>query len=78
VFGNQARNAARYREENQRVADLEVRQQMIGQSFLAIVQAFLSISPGGVAREDRCSREMVPDRIRIRWAAPCHEQAGAG
>jgi ATP-binding cassette subfamily B protein len=31
VFGNQARDTARYHEENQRLADLEVRQQMIGQ-----------------------------------------------
>ena len=31
VFGNQARDATRYHEENQRLAGLEVRQQMIGQ-----------------------------------------------
>src|ERR1700759_2274735 len=48
VFGNQARNSARYHEENQRLADLEVRQQMIGQSFFAIVQTFLSITPAAV------------------------------
>src|SRR5689334_4013208 len=48
VFGNQARDAARYHEENQRLADLEVRQQMIGQGFYAIVQAFLSITPAAV------------------------------
>jgi ATP-binding cassette, subfamily B, bacterial len=48
VFGNQARNSARYHEENQRLADLEVRQQMIGQSFFSIVQAFLSITPAAV------------------------------
>jgi ATP-binding cassette subfamily B protein len=48
VFGNQARNSDRYHEENQRLADLEVRQQMIGQSFFAIVQAFLSITPAAV------------------------------
>jgi len=48
VFGNQARDAARYHEENQRLADLEVRQQMIGQGFFAIVQAFLSITPAAV------------------------------
>src|SRR6266568_1397760 len=38
VFGNQARDTLRYHEENQRLADLEVRQQMIGQGFYAIVQ----------------------------------------
>ncbi len=48
VFGNQARDSARYHEENQRLADLEVRQQMIGQGFYAIVQSFLSITPAAV------------------------------
>jgi ATP-binding cassette, subfamily B, bacterial len=45
VFGNQARDISRYGQENQRLADLEVRQQMIGQGFFAIVQSFLSITP---------------------------------
>jgi ATP-binding cassette, subfamily B, bacterial len=45
VFGNQARDTIRYHDENQRLADLEVRQQMIGQGFYAIVQSFLSITP---------------------------------
>jgi ATP-binding cassette, subfamily B, bacterial len=48
VFGNQARDTARYQQENQRLADLEVRQQMIGQGFYAIVQSFLSITPAAV------------------------------
>jgi ATP-binding cassette subfamily B protein len=48
VFGNQARDTARYHEENERLAALEVRQQMIGQSFYAIVQSFLSITPAAV------------------------------
>jgi ATP-binding cassette, subfamily B, bacterial len=48
AFGNQARDTTRYHEENQRLADLEVRQQMIGQGFYAIVQAFLSITPAAV------------------------------
>jgi ATP-binding cassette, subfamily B, bacterial len=48
VFGNQARDATRYHEENQRLSDLEVRQQMIGQGFYAIVQSFLSITPAAV------------------------------
>jgi ATP-binding cassette subfamily B protein len=48
VFGNQARDTARYHQENQRLADLQVRQQMIGQGFFAIVQAFLSITPAAV------------------------------
>src|SRR5262249_30259150 len=48
VFGNQARDIARYRQENQRLAGLEVRQQMIGQGFYAVVQAFLSITPAAI------------------------------
>src|SRR5260221_785608 len=44
AFGNQARDTTRYHQENQRLADLEVRQQMIGQGFYAIVQSFLSIT----------------------------------
>jgi ATP-binding cassette subfamily B protein len=45
VFGNQARDIARYGQENQRLVGLQVRQQMIGQGFYAIVQSFLSITP---------------------------------
>src|SRR5215469_729410 len=45
VFGNQGRDIGLYRQENQRLADLEVRQQMIGQGFYAVVQSFLSITP---------------------------------
>src|SRR3984885_7347979 len=45
VFGNQARDTDRYHQENERLAGLEVRQQMIGQGFYAIVQSFLSITP---------------------------------
>ena len=48
VFGNQARDTTRYQQENQRLADLEVRQQMIGQGFYAMVQSFLSITPAAV------------------------------
>ena len=48
VFGNQGRDIGRYRRENQRLAGLEVRQQMIGQGFYAVVQSFLSITPAAV------------------------------
>jgi len=48
VFGNQVRDIGRYRRESQRLADLEVRQQMIGQGFYAVVQSFLSITPAAV------------------------------
>ena len=45
VFGNQGRDIGRYQQENQRLVGLEVRQQMIGQGFYAVVQSFLSITP---------------------------------
>jgi len=48
VFGNQGRDIGRYQRENQRLADLEVRQQMIGQGFYAVVQTFLSITPAAI------------------------------
>src|SRR2546430_12109754 len=48
VFGNQGRDTARYRRGEPRLADLEVRQQMIGQGFYAVVQVFLSITPAAV------------------------------
>jgi ATP-binding cassette subfamily B protein len=48
VFGSQAREARRYGQENQRLADLQVRQQMIGQTFFATVQSFLSITPAAI------------------------------
>jgi ATP-binding cassette subfamily B protein len=48
VFGNQARDIGRYRGESQRLADLEVRQNMIGQGFYAVVQSFLSITPAAI------------------------------
>src|SRR5262249_58180123 len=47
-FRQPARDTTRYHQENQRLADLEVRQQMIGQGFYAIVQSFLSITPAAV------------------------------
>src|ERR1700689_85163 len=48
VFGNQVRDMARYRQENERLSVLEVRQQMIGQGFFAVVQSFLSITPAAI------------------------------
>jgi ATP-binding cassette subfamily B protein len=48
VFGNQARDIGRYRRESQRLADLEVRQNMIGQGFYAVVQSFLAITPAAI------------------------------
>jgi ATP-binding cassette subfamily B protein len=48
VFGNQARDIGRYRRDSQQLADLQVRQQMIGQGFFAVVQSFLSITPAAI------------------------------
>ena len=45
LFGRQQQEIQRFHEENQHLSDLVVRQQMTGQSFWAIMQAFFSISP---------------------------------
>lgn len=45
VFGRQAHEIDRYRTENARQANLQVRQAMVGRSFFAITQAFFGISP---------------------------------
>src|SRR6202023_1736308 len=45
AFGRQRHEIDRFRNENQRLADLEIRQQMIGRSFFAVVQIFFSITP---------------------------------
>jgi ATP-binding cassette subfamily B protein len=45
VFNRQAYEIERYRRENARQVDLQVRQAMTGQSFFAVVQTFLGITP---------------------------------
>jgi ATP-binding cassette subfamily B protein len=45
VFNRQAYEVGRYRAENARQVELQVRQAMTGQSFFAVVQAFLGITP---------------------------------
>jgi ATP-binding cassette subfamily B protein len=45
VFGGQDREVDRYRAENARQADLQVRQAMTGRGFFALTQAFFGISP---------------------------------
>ena len=45
LFGQQDREIGRFSEANQRLADIAVRQQVIGQSFFTVVQAFLGASP---------------------------------
>ena len=48
VFGRQGYEIERYRTENARQTDLQVRQTMTGQSFFAVVQAFFAITPAAV------------------------------
>jgi ATP-binding cassette subfamily B protein len=45
VFGRQQQTAERFRTENQRLADLELRQQMVGRWFFMLVSTFFSITP---------------------------------
>ncbi|HEV2809748.1 MAG TPA: ABC transporter ATP-binding protein [Acidimicrobiales bacterium] len=45
LFGRSREEAARFGEHNQRLADLSVRQQMIGQSFYTVIFTFLSATP---------------------------------
>ncbi|HEY7207820.1 MAG TPA: ABC transporter ATP-binding protein [Gaiellaceae bacterium] len=45
VFDRRRDAIERYRDENRRLARLQVRQQMVGRSFFALVQTFFSITP---------------------------------
>jgi ATP-binding cassette subfamily B protein len=45
VFGRQRFEIDRFRAENKRLADLEIRQQMVGRYFFALIQIFFSITP---------------------------------
>lgn len=45
TFGRQQAEIQRYTESSGRLADLQVRQQMIGRSFFALIQAFFAITP---------------------------------
>jgi ATP-binding cassette subfamily B protein len=45
AFGRQRFEVSRFQEENQRLANLQIREQMIGRSFFAVVQIFFSITP---------------------------------
>ncbi len=47
-FGRQRHEIERYRDENQRLTELTIRQTMIGQSFFAVVGTFFSIMPAVV------------------------------
>jgi ATP-binding cassette subfamily B protein len=45
AFGRQEHEVARYRAENERQVELQVRQAMVGRSFFALTQAFFGVSP---------------------------------
>jgi ATP-binding cassette, subfamily B, bacterial len=45
AFGRQRFEINRFRKENQRLAGLQIRQQMIGRFFFAVIQIFFSITP---------------------------------
>lgn len=45
LFGRQSREIERFHQENQKLSDLVIRQQMTGQSFFTLMQVFFSLSP---------------------------------
>jgi ATP-binding cassette, subfamily B, bacterial len=45
VFGRQRYEIDRFRKENERLADLEIKQQMVGRYFFALIGTFFSITP---------------------------------
>lgn len=45
AFGRQRYETQRFRRENERLAGLQIRQQMIGRSFFATIQIFFSVTP---------------------------------
>ena len=45
VFDRQPDEIARFRRENRRLADLQIRQEMVGRVFFSLVQAFFSVTP---------------------------------
>lgn len=48
LFGRQNQEIERFHQENQRLAELGVRQQMTGQAFFTVVQVFFSLAPVGI------------------------------
>jgi ATP-binding cassette subfamily B protein len=48
TFGRQGQSLGRFRTENQRLADLQLRQQMVGRWFFMLIQTFFAITPAVV------------------------------
>ena len=47
LYGRQDQETERFHQENQRLSDLVIRQEMTGQSFWGVMQIFFSVSPAG-------------------------------
>ncbi|HEX6506343.1 MAG TPA: ABC transporter ATP-binding protein, partial [Chloroflexota bacterium] len=47
-FGRQAQSSERFKNENQRLADLQLRQQMVGRWFFMLISTFFTITPAVV------------------------------
>jgi ATP-binding cassette subfamily B protein len=63
VFGRQAAQTARYEEQNERLAALQIRQQMIGRMFFAVVSTFFSITPALVYLVAGFTRGITPGTL---------------
>jgi ATP-binding cassette, subfamily B, bacterial len=69
AFGRQDRDTGRFRRENEKLAGLQIRQQMIGRSFFATIQIFFSITPAlvylvsGVVLNNGGSPDITPGTI---------------
>jgi ATP-binding cassette, subfamily B, bacterial len=48
AFGRQAYDIARFRKENSRLSELEIKRTMVGRGFFALIQIFFSITPAFV------------------------------
>jgi ATP-binding cassette subfamily B protein len=63
VFGRQAAQSALYDRQNERLAALQVRQQLIGRTFFAVVSTFFSITPALVYLVAGFTRGITPGTL---------------
>ena len=63
VFGRQASETERYVAQNERLAGLQVRQQMIGRVFFAVVSTFFSITPALVYLVAGFTNDITPGTL---------------
>jgi ATP-binding cassette, subfamily B, bacterial len=83
AFGRQRYETDRFRRENERLAGLQVRQQMIGRSFFATIQIFFSVtrrsctwSPGSSCRVGEPSSQRETSLPSPRSRAVCSSRLG--